>query len=286
MPKEGTSMEFFTDLFRPEMSFLRCALLVGFLAAPVAGVIGTLVVTRRISSLAGASSHAALGGVGLALFLQRVAGWSWFTPLFGAFLGALLSAMAVGIVTMRIKERSDTVIGVVWALGMSIGLLFLNYTPGYVDWQGYLFGNILLLTTSDVFFLAVLDAVILLPAGFFYNAVLAVSFDSTFAKLRGLRVEVISLVLLALTAAAIVVLINVVGIILVIALLTLPAAAAGCFTRHLWSMMLAAAVLCWIFIWGGLIASYSLRLPSGPAIAVLASLVYLGALCVRRHQKE
>jgi len=99
-------------------------------------------------------------------------------------------------------------------------------------------------------------------------------------------VELILLVLLALTAAAIVVLINVAGIILVIALLTLPAAAAGCFARHLWSMMLAAALLCWGFIWGGLIASYSLRLPSGPAIAVLASLVYLGTICFRRMRQK
>lgn len=279
-------MEFFTDLFRPEMGFLRCALLVGFLAAPVAGVIGTLVVTRRIASLAGASSHAALGGVGLALFLQRVVHLEWFSPLLGAFLGALLAAMAVGIITIRVRERADTIIGVVWALGMSIGLLFLNYTPGYVDWQGYLFGNILLLTGSDVLILAGLDAVILLAAGLFYNVMFAESFDSTFAKLRGLRVELILLVLLALTAAAIVVLINVAGIILVIALLTLPAAAAGCFARHLWSMMLAAALLCWGFIWGGLIASYSLRLPSGPAIAVLASLVYLGTICFRRMRQK
>ena len=117
--------------------------------------------------------------------------------------------------------------------------LFLNYTPGYVDWQGYLFGNILLLSGSDVGLVVALDALVLIPTVLFYNHILAMSFDATFAELRGIRVELIYLALLAITAFAIVVLINVVGIILVIALLTLPAAAAGCLTRHLWSMMAA-----------------------------------------------
>ena len=241
-------------------------------------VIGTLVVTRRISSLAGASAHAALGGVGLALFLQRVCMISWCTPTVGAVAGALLAALVVGIVSLTAKEREDTVIAVVWALGMSIGLLFLERTPGYVDWQGYLFGNILLLSQNDIIMTLLLDAAVLIPVMLFYPAVLAMSFDPTFSELRGIRVPVIYLVLLALTACTIVLLLNVVGIILVIALLTLPAAAAGCFTRHLWSMMLLATGLSWLFVTGGLLGSFYYRLPSGPAIVVFAGIVYLAAL--------
>ncbi len=278
-------MEFFTDLFRPEMGFLRCALLVGFLAAPVAGVIGTLVVTRRIASLAGASSHAALGGVGLALFLQRVVHLEWFSPLLGAFLGALLAAMAVGIITIRVRERADTIIGVVWALGMSIGLLFLNYTPGYVDWQGYLFGNILLLSPADLGWTAVLGIVVLIAVLLFYPQLLALSFDNTFAELRGVRTRVIYLALLVFTALTIVLLIHVAGIMLAIALLTLPAAAAGCYTRHLWSMMVISTLLNWLFITVGIIASYVLRLPSGPAIVVFAGIVYVLSLGFCRIRK-
>ena len=104
------------------------------------------------------------------------------------------------------------------------------------------------------------------------------SFDSTFAELRGIRVSAIYLILLALTACTIVLLLNVVGIILVIALLTLPAATSGCFTRHLWSMMTLATVLSWLFVTGGLLSSFYYRLPSGPAIVVLAGTVYLAAL--------
>ena len=266
------------ELFSPELVFLRYALLIGILASPVLGVVGTVVVTRRISSLAGASAHAALGGVGLALFLQRVCMLQWCTPTIGAVTGSLLAALVVGIVSLTAREREDTVIAVVWALGMSIGLLFLERTPGYVDWQGYLFGNILLLSGSDIIMTLILDAAVLLPLFLFYPSVLAMSFDPVFAELRGVKVTAIYLIVLALTACTIVLLLNVVGIILVIALLTLPAATAGCFTRHLWSMMILATVLSWLFVTGGLLSSFYYRLPSGPAIVVLAGTVYLAAL--------
>ena len=138
-------------IFAPEWEFLRFALLIAVILAPALGVVGTMVVTRRISSLAGASAHAALGGFGLALFLERVLHIDWMTPSLGALGGALLAALAVGLISMYAKEREDTVIGAVWAVGMSVGLLFLDRTPGYVDWQGYLFGNILLLTETDFY---------------------------------------------------------------------------------------------------------------------------------------
>jgi len=169
----------------------------------------------------------------------------------------------------------------VWALGMAIGLLFLDRTPGYVDWQGYLFGNILLLSSQEMWMTIALDLLILLPLIFFYRQLLAFSFDGSFAMLRGVPVRCIWLILLGLTALTIVLLMKIVGIILVIALLTLPAAIAGCFTRHLWSMMLLATVLTMIFVITGLFLSYFCRLPSGPAIVLLAGLVYVISLSWR-----
>ena len=262
-------------LFAPEMILLRRALLLAVLASPVLGVVGSLVVTRRISSLAGASAHTALGGVGLALYLQRVWGLTWCNGALGALAGAVAAAIVVGMVNIYAKEREDTVIGVVWALGMSIGLLFLDRTPGYVDWQGYLFGNILLIPESELWLTALLDAVVLVLIWCFYNRILAMSFDATFARLRGICINCLYLMVLILTALTVVMLIRIVGIILVIALLTLPAATSGALTRHLWSMMTLGAVLSWIFITGGLLLSYFLDLPSGPAVVVLASAGYL-----------
>ena len=277
---------FITELGKPELAFLRNAIWLGVLAGPVLGVIGSMVVTRRISGLAGASAHTALGGVGIALFLQRVAGLSWCSGHLGAVAGAVAAALLVGVVSIYAKEREDTIIAVVWALGMATGLLFLDRTPGYVDWQGYLFGNILLISRESLVMTAALDVLVLVPAVIFYNSVLAATFDPVFAQLRGLPVNLICLLLLFLTALTIVLLINIVGIILVIALLTLPAASAGCATRHLWSMMLGATLLSWLFIVGGLLLSFFADLPAGPVIVVAASAVYLLLLCAGRMLKK
>ena len=275
-------MDINTVLFAPEWGFLRFAILIGILISPALGVIGTLVVTRRITSLAGASAHAALGGFGLALFLQRSCGLAFVTATVGALTGSMLAALTVGIVSITAKEREDTVIGAVWALGMSVGLLFLDHTPGYVDWQSYLFGNILLLSRQDLYLVLTLDALVLIPTVIFFPQILAMLFDSTFAELRGVKGNIIYLVMLGLTALTIVLLINLVGIMLVIALLTLPAAAAGCHTGHLRSMMILGAVFNGVFVVSGLIASSLLSLPSGPTIVVISGVVYIVSIGIKR----
>ena len=278
---------FFTELLKPELAFLRNAILLGILAGPVLGVIGSMVVTRRISSLAGASAHTALGGVGIALFLQRVVGLSWCSGSIGAVAGAVFAALLVGIVSIYAKEREDTVIGAVWAIGMSVGLLFLDHTPGYVDWQSYLFGNILLLSQQDLYLTLMLDALVLIPVVVFFPQVQAMLFDGTFAGLRGVKGNVIYLAMLALTALTIVVLINLVGIMLVIALLTLPAAAAGCYTRNLRSMMCLGAVFNGLFVISGLVVSSLFSLPSGPAIVMISGIVYVASVGIKKlHSKQ
>ncbi len=276
-------IDFVSIFTKPEWSFLRFAMLIGLCISPALGVIGTMVVTRRISSLAGASTHAALGGFGLALFLQRVCMLSWFTPTLGAVIGAVAAAVAVGIVSIYAKEREDTVIGAVWAIGMSIGLLFLDRTPGYVDWQGYLFGSILLLSNEDLIMTLLLDGAIIIPTVIFFPALLALTFDDTFARLRGIKVTALYLGLLVMTALTIVLLINIVGIMLVIALLTLPSAAAACFTSHLRSTMILSAVFNALFISAGLLLSSLLALPSGPTIVVLSGVVYAGSMLAKKH---
>ena len=269
-------------LFAPEWGFLRFALLVGILISPALGVVGTLVVTRRISSLAGASAHAALGGFGLALFLQRACGLAFITATAGALAGSLAAALTVGIVSICAKEREDTVIGAVWAIGMSVGLLFLDHTPGYVDWQSYLFGNILLLSRQDLYLTLALDVAVIVPTILFFPQLLAMLFDGTYASLRGVKNNLIYLVMLAMTAITIVLLINLVGIMLVIALLTLPAATAGCCTSRLKNMMIVAGIFNAFFVVAGLVASSLLSLPSGPTIVVIAGVSYVAALWLKR----
>ncbi|MDX9702860.1 MAG: metal ABC transporter permease [Candidatus Auribacterota bacterium] len=267
--------EFITALKNPDMLFLRYALIAGLLASVSFGIMGTYVVVRRISYIAGAISHCVLGGIGVALYLQHAMGYRWCTPLLGAFCSALMAALIIGIVAIKAKQREDTVIGAIWSTGMAIGLLFIARTPGYLDPMNYLFGNILLITKNDVWLIAMLDVVIVFLGLFFYNKFLAVCFDEEFAKTRNVRVEFYYILLLCMTALTVFLLVRLVGIIMVIALLTLPVAIAGFFSRHLWQMMITAIAVCMIFITLGLGISYSKDLPTGPTIIILAAAVYL-----------
>ncbi|HNT89143.1 MAG TPA: metal ABC transporter permease, partial [Candidatus Hydrogenedentes bacterium] len=120
-------------LLDPRVPFLRYAFVAGVLSSVPFGVIGSYIVARRITYIAGAIAHSVLGGIGGAIFLQYRLGWDWCDPLFGAMIAALLSAVIIGLTTLYAGEREDTVIGAVWAIGMGIGLLFLQWTPGNQD---------------------------------------------------------------------------------------------------------------------------------------------------------
>jgi zinc transport system permease protein len=276
--------EFLTALLDPDLPFLRYALFTGLLASISFGVIGTFVVVRRISYIAGAISHCVLGGIGAGLYLQHVVGISWFTPMFGAICIALLAAAILAAISLHAQEREDSIIGALWAGGMAMGFIFIAQTPGYFDPMSYLFGNILLITERDLYNVMGLDVIVLLLVAVFYNKFLALCFDEEFARLRGLKTHWLYLLLLCLTALTIVLLVRIVGIIMVIALLTLPAAIAGNFARSIWQMMLGATLLCAFFIVSGLGLSYQLDLPSGSVIILVATTVYLlSLLAIRRR---
>jgi zinc transport system permease protein len=273
-------MEFFGAVL--EFDFLRHALLAGALAGIACGVVGSYVVVRRITYIAGAIAHCVLAGLGIGRWLQVVHGWS-VTPAQGAVVAAVAASLVIGVVSLRVREREDTIIGAVWAIGMAIGVLFIAVTPGYhEDLMSYLFGNILLIGSGDLWTMATLDVVVLALALGLYPQLEAVCFDEEFARLRGINVEAYVLILLVLTALTVVLLVSVVGIVLVIALLTLPAAIAGHFTTTLRGMMAIAALLAVSFTTAGLAVSYSPDLPAGATTIIIAGAAYLAVLVLRR----
>jgi zinc transport system permease protein len=274
--------DFFQALADPDFPFLRYALLAGVLASLSFGVIGSYVVTRRITYIAGAIAHSVLGGIGAALYLDKVHGWTWCDPYLGATAAALLSALIIGLASLYAKQREDTVIGAVWSVGMAIGAVFLMKTPGNVDPMGYLFGNITFITGKDLWLVLGLDVVVAAVGLGLYPQFLAICFDEEFAELRGVPVKLYYLLLLILTALTVVLLIRIMGIILVIALLSLPPAVAEHFARKLWQMMLGAVLCCALFVASGIAVSYPYELPTGPTIAIIAGTVYLLAALVQK----
>ncbi len=269
-----------------QYSFLQYALLTGLLASIACGIVGSYVITRRISYVAGAISHFVLGGMGAARYFNVVHGWTGVEPLHGAIVSALLAAVIIGLVSIHAHQREDTVIGALWATGMAAGILFISQTPGYnEDLMSYLFGNILMVTPGDIGLIAALDVLVILVALLFYNQLLAVCFDEEFARLRGINVELFYLLLLCLTALTVVLLVTVVGIVMVIALITLPAAVAGHFTTTLGRMMLVATIFSIVFTTLGLAISYAPNLPAGATIIVLAGITYLVVTVLTRFRQ-
>lgn len=278
-------IEFFTALADPDNRFLQYAMVMGGLASISFGIIGTFVTIKRIGYLAGAISHSVFGGIGLALFLQVKVGLTWVDPILGAVLAAVLSALLVGVVSIYAKEREDTIIGTLWAVGMAAGILFIDMTPGYFNLSSYLFGDILLISGRDLVFVVLLDLMVLGIAVVFFNRFFGVCFDSEFTSLRGINTSFFYLFLLVLTALTVVLLVRIVGIVLVIALLTIPPAIASLYARRLWQMMVYSILLCTFFTWTGLGISYSLSLSSGPTIIVISGATYLGLLLIHRLLK-
>lgn len=273
----------FTDAVR-DHSFLRYALLAGVLVSIPCGVVGSFVVIRRISYIAGGIAHTVLAGLGIVHYLEVVHGFTAISPMGGAVIAALLAALIIGWVSLHLKQREDTVIGAVWAVGMAVGIVFISLTPGYTtDLMSYLFGNILMVASRDLGLIAILDLVVLAVVGLFHKQLLSVCFDSEFAALRGVHVNRFYFLLLGLTALTVVLLISVVGIILVIALLTLPAAMANQFARRLWQMMAIATGLCVLLTSSGLALSYGPDLPAGAVTILLTGTAFFVTAVWRRR---
>ncbi len=278
--------DFFTTLTDPSISFLRYALIAGVLASVAFGVIGSYVVVKRITYIAGAIAHCVLGGIGAALFFSQGYGMYWLTPMTGAVLAALAAALIIGLVSIHAQEREDSVISALWVTGMAAGIMFMAKTPGYIDPMSYLFGNILMISQTDLWVILALDTCVVTLGILFYNKMLAVCFDEEFARLRGVHTRFYFLLLLCLTALTIVLMIRIVGIVLVIALFSLPAAVAGHFSSRLWQMMTISTLLSMFYVTAGLAVSYGPNLPSGATIVMIAGLCYLVVMTGRMIRRK
>ncbi|MBL7213306.1 MAG: metal ABC transporter permease [Desulfobacteraceae bacterium] len=251
-----------------QFEFMRNALLAGILVSISCGIIGSLVVANRIVFLSGGIAHAAFGGIGLAFYLG-------FSPVLGAGLFSVAVSLIMGAVTLKSKHRADTIIGVLWAVGMALGIIFIDLTPGYnVDAMSYLFGSILSVSMADIWFVVGLDGIIFLIILAFYREFLAMSYDEEFAFVVGVPVKSLYFLLLCMTALSIVMIIKVVGLILVIALLTIPPYIAEKYTGSLWKMMVLSSLLGILFTIVGLWLSYSYDFTSGATIILVAGAAF------------
>jgi len=252
--------------------FMRHALLAGLLASVICGVMGTLVVVNRMVFISGGIAHAAYGGIGLAFFLK----WPY---LLGTLLFSISAAVVMALVSLKARHRADAIIGVIWAVGMAVGIILLDLTPGYnVDLMSYLFGSILTVPRGDLWLMFALGLAMVGMVWFFYADLLALSYDDEFARIRGVPVRTLYLLLVVLLAVAVVLIIQVVGLILVIALLTIPPFIAEKFSRSLARMMVWSVLLSVAFTISGLLLAYRCNLSAGACIILVAGLGFFLSL--------
>ena len=255
------------EIFQYE--FIRNAMIATILVNIACGIVGTFVVTKRIVFISGGISHAAFGGIGLGYFLG-------LDPIITAIPFSILAAFGIGFIAKKTKVGEDAAIGILWAIGMSLGIIFINLTPGYApDLFSYLFGNILTIPFSDLIIMVVLDMIIIVVTILFYKEFKAISFDEEFSKVAGVPVDLLYFLLLGMVALSVVILIKVVGIILVIALLTIPAAICRQFTNNIKTLIFLSMSTGIILTISGLWISYILDLASGATIIIVLGAVFL-----------
>ena len=280
-------IEFLEDL--GSNPFLLTGLLAGLLASIACGVMGPYVITRRIVFLAGAIAHIAIGGIGASIY----ASYRWpetlgeFSPLVGATVVSALAAVVLAVLHQRVHERLDTIVGALWAVGMAVGLLLIKMTPGYhTELMSYLFGNIAFVGWDAIRLMVGLDLIVVLVAILWHKRFLALCLDEEQAQLQGISVLGTEVVLLVSVALTVIVLTQVVGLILVIALLSLPAAAAAQRVSRMASLIGYSVALTAVLTTMPRILVYGTHISPEAAIVLAAAGVYLIALVSRKWRNR
>lgn len=248
--------------------FFFKAFLAAVFASISCGIIGSYIVSRRIVFISGGITHASFGGIGLAFLVG-------FNPLLGAVLFAVLAAMGIQFFTKVANVREDSSIAIWWSLGMALGVIFVYLTPGYTpNLMSYLFGNILTVTRAELWWMFLLNVVIIIFYLFFYRTILYIAFDEEFARAAGLPVALFNYLTITLIALTVVLNIRVVGIILILSLLTIPQATANLFTSNFRNLLFLSAFFAFVGTISGLFISYFMDIPSGAAIIFTLVLIF------------
>jgi len=260
-------------------SFMQKALMAAVLASILCGIIGAVIVEKRLVSMSGGIAHTSFGGIGLGYLLN-------VPPIITGMIFAIIASISLPVIKRKTNTASDTLIGIFWATGMALGILFIGLTPGYPpDMTSYLFGDILTVSTLYLILLSVLSIVVLIVFISMFNYWKAYLFDETYLHVIGVKTSFFERILYILIALAIVLLIKVVGIILAIALLTIPSAIAKLYTKQLKVMMIAATLISLFTSIGGLVLSYYFNIPSGATIILLAVVIYFGSYILKKQIK-
>mgnify|MGYP001025820407 FL=1 len=259
--------DFISDISR--FAFLQNALTASLLCGIVCGITGSYIVARRLVFLSGGITHASFGGIGMACYLG-------FDPLLGALLFSVASALGLERFIATGKVREDSAIGVLWALGMAAGIIFIFLTPGYTpNLMSFLFGSILTITTPLLWWSALLAASLLILFGLWGRNIMYVAFDAGFSETQKMPVRAVNAVMLAVVAAAVVITIRLVGVMLLVSLFTIPPLVSASVARRFSRITAGAVAVAVAGLVSGLFISYHTQLPPGASSVIVLIVLYL-----------
>lgn len=259
-----------------DYTFFRYALAGVILIAVSAAMIGTYIITRRLVAICGGITHACFGGLGLGYFLG-------ISPVATAAVFAVGSSVAVEWMSTRLRMREDSVIAVIWSVGMAIGVLFVFMTPGYVpELNSFLFGNILTISLTDIEIFAAFTGLLILFFALFYNKIVACAFDRDFATVMHLPVRFINYTMTVFVALCIVLTIRLVGVMLLMSMLSLPMMTAEVFSRRFLHMMLLSTVISLLCSVAGLWLGTLIDVPCSAIIVILMAVTFFVSRVVRQ----
>jgi len=258
--------------------FFQNAIIAAILASVSCGIIGSYIVAKRIVFISGGITHASFGGIGIGYFFG-------FSPIIGAMVFGVLSALGIEYMSKKTDVREDSVIAILWSLGMAVGIIFVFLTPGYsANLMSFLFGNILTVSTLNIQMLLVLGIVLILVFWSMFKTILFVAYDEQYARAIRLPVDMVNYLMITLVALTIVLNIRVAGIILVLSLLTIPQTIAGIFTNNFKSMILISIVVGMFGSFSGLLFAYFFDIPSGASIIFLLVIFFVIARIIKGLQ--
>ncbi len=253
-------------------NFMQNAVYTAILASLICCIIGTIIVEKKLVSMSGGIAHASFGGIGVGYYLG-------IEPIIGGLIFAIITSLSVANIKRNTNTHADTIVSMFWAAGMAIGILFIGLTPGYPpDMTSYLFGNILAVSDFYLYVMLGLTLITVIVIGLGFNYFKLYMFDEEYAKIMGIKIIVLEIILYVLISLSIVILIKVVGVILSIAMLTIPPAIAKFFTEELKSIIGLSCILGLIFNFTGLIVSYYINIPSGASIILISIICYFTML--------
>jgi zinc transport system permease protein len=250
-------------------TFFQHALIGSFFTCIACGIVGSYIVSRRVVFISGGITHASFGGLGLGFYLG-------LNPILSALAFSVASAFGVEWLSKKQGVREDSAIAAFWALGMALGVIFLFLTPGYSpNISAYLFGNILTITLSDIWFAGILAVLLIAGFSFFFKWILYTAFDAEFARTQGVKTEWIEHLMMLAIAVTIVASIRLIGIMLLMSLLTVPQMTANLFSARLKNIIIYSILIGILGCFSGLYLSYYFNVPSGAAIIFVQVILFL-----------